>query len=167
MKLIREHIINEIFKEESDPIHDMDIGISHIFPHILKEIFKYDKDKLFYTIVFNNFFHNSRYHPFNKFIIIHLNNPKMYEFKQLQTNRAIKKYVKDVIFNPKFKYKFIFNDITLEGKYKYYQSSNIYYLKETPLIYIEIKPEINIMQNTVVAQRMGSTSDEIIIHAGR
>ena len=46
MKFVREHIIFEKFTQNSDPIHDMGIGISKIIEDSIKNMFKYDYNRL-------------------------------------------------------------------------------------------------------------------------
>jgi hypothetical protein len=50
MKLIKEHIIFEKFEEESDPIKDLNIGMTAYFKNAMSIFGKLDKQRYIYTI---------------------------------------------------------------------------------------------------------------------
>ena len=145
--------LEEKFEEYSDPVSDMGIGISHIFPQICKSILEHDKSRLIFTIKYVQS-HAPKFN-FDKFITIYLNHPRMNDFKELCTLDAIKNYVKTIIINS-LEYKDVFSDINSEGRFKYYLpdiDEDFYLLKSCPTLYCEIKPEVKLKYKVVQVQR--------------
>jgi hypothetical protein len=146
--------LQEKFDEDSDPISDMGIGISHIFPQICKSILEHDKNKLIFTIQYIQ--SNAPKFNFDKFIVIYLNHPRMNDFKELCTLDAIKNYVKTIIINSIEYKKNIFSDIKLEGRFKYYQpdiDEDFFVIRSCPTLYCEINPEIKPKYKFISVQR--------------
>jgi hypothetical protein len=74
MSLVREHIIFEKFTEDSDPVHDMDIGVLYkIILHISKQFYnstfkEFLKRNNIKSININDHLYKHRYNPNYKFI---------------------------------------------------------------------------------------------------
>ena len=145
--------VNEKFTEDSDPIHDMGIGIGNIFPEICKSILEEDKNKIFFTI---HFIHSDiiYFDKSNKYIIIHLNIPKLHDQTEFHTNEALKNYI-EKIFKIK-NYDNIFTEIHIQGKFLYYfidVDTDEKILSRSPQIYCKINPTIKIKDNYIEIQR--------------
>lgn len=158
MKLVREHI-NEKFIEDSDPVHDMGVGVGSYFEKICKSLLENDKDKIFFTIQYMR-----NYKVDNlEYVRIHINEPRMNDFKDLQSNDALRNYIKEIIAG--LNYNDIFIKIALEGKFKHYRvdiDEDYYLLSNVPQIYCFINPKIKIKIRYCKFQRDHSDLNKIL-----
>lgn len=88
MKLVREHIILEKFTEDSDPVHDMGIGVVKNMDKIVSSILETDVSKTFYTVELQNLR-----------LIIYFNSPNMRETRNIFSKNEALDYCKKIIYD--------------------------------------------------------------------
>lgn len=110
MKLVKE-ILYEKFTADSDPIHDLGIGVLYNLDKLAISILKKDTKKMFYTVLIEG----------DK-VILFFNSPEIRETKYITSQEQAKDYADKLIYKKlKLNNIFIFKRIT--GEYNFYETS--------------------------------------------